>query len=163
MEELVLNNRRLKLVDGEIYIWQAYKKPPVWHKLKPTIEKKNGYWLTTIAANGKSRQFKWHRVLYKFHNKDWDIMDSSYDNQIDHIDLNKANNVIENLRIANASENQQNRNDVKGYYYNKAGKYWRSYITINRYRHHLGNFETEAEAIEARRVAQEELYTHNPL
>ena len=140
MEELVLFNRRLKLVDGEIYIWQAHKKVPVWHKFKPTIEKKDGYWLLTIRSNGKGRQFKWHRVLYKFHN-----------------------NVIENLRIANASENQQNRNDVKGYYYNKGGKYWRSYITINRYRHHLGNFQTEAEAIEARRVAQEELYTHNPL
>jgi len=117
----------------------------------------------TICSNGKTRQFIWHRVLYKFHNRVWDIMDSSYDNQIDHIDLNKANNVIENLRIANASENQQNRNDVKGYYYNKGSKYWRSYITINRYRHHLGNFQTEEEAIEARRVAQEELYTHTPL
>ena len=159
MEELELFDRRLKLIDGEIY---SLRQKDKWVKIK-ACKDKDGYLVFSLQYNHKIRQFKYHRVIYKFYNRDWEIMNSSYDNQIDHIDLNTSNNVIENLRIVNAVENQQNRTDVKGYYYNKSHNLWRAHIQFNGKRDNLGYFKTEAEAKEARRVAVENLYTHSPL
>jgi hypothetical protein len=159
MEELVLFNRRLKLINGEVYSFVPCKNP-YWRKIKPSVEKKDGYLVFGLGFNNKRRQFKYHRVIYKFHNRDWDILDDRWENQIDHINLIKNDNVIENLRVVNQSQNQQNRDDVKGYYYNKNSKKWKAYITLNNKTHHLGYFKTEAEAIEARTIAEQNLYTH---
>ena len=48
-----------------------------------------------------------HRVIYYFHNQEWDIYHSYLDNSIDHINENKTDNRIENLRVVNNSQNSQ--------------------------------------------------------
>jgi hypothetical protein len=71
-------------------------------------------------------------------------------NQIDHIDGNKSNNAISNLREATNAQNKQNirkaRADNKcgllGAYWYKAGRTWRSEIGHNGKSYFLGNFPT---------------------
>lgn len=78
-----------------------YKKGWNIAKCKPN---KDGY--VSIKLNGKI--YRCHRVIYKGHNLDWDLTDSRQDNSIDHIDGNKSNNTISNLRVATHSENRCN-------------------------------------------------------
>jgi hypothetical protein len=68
---------------------------------------------------------------------------------IDHIDENKINNCVANLRITNQSGNQQNRKDAKGCYFYKASQKWVARIMINHKQIHLGYYNTEEEAHEA--------------
>lgn len=76
---------------------------------------------------------------------------------IDHIDGNKQNNNINNLRWVNRSENLRNQKKAdnktsiyKGVFYDKTRKKWRSCIEVNKLRKELGRFETEKEASDAR-------------
>ena len=84
---------------------------------------------------------------------------------VDHIDGNRLNNNINNLRFANISENAMNIklsiNNTSGYkgvtfckFFNK----WMSYININGKRHDLGLFENIEEAVNARVKKAEELF-----
>jgi hypothetical protein len=70
---------------------------------------------------------------------------------IDHIDCNKANNIITNLRLANDSLNTQNRKSTKGYSLER-GKY-RVRIHINSVNYTVGTYNTELEAKEAYKLA----------
>ena len=69
-------------------------------------------------------------------------------NFIDHIDRNKLNNKITNLRETDPSKNQMNRSNVKGYYFCKRSNKYISIIMVNYKRKQLGVFETEKEARE---------------
>ena len=158
MDELVLNNRRIKLVDGEVYSLKKCKNP-YWRKIKMTLNN-DGYYEFQLSNNNKQKGYYYHRVVYKFHNRDWEITDSSCDNQIDHIDNNRANNNIENLRIVNNSENQQNRKKAKGYYWNKTKCKYQAYIMINYKGINLGSYDTAEEAHDAYLVAKIKYHTH---
>jgi hypothetical protein len=65
---------------------------------------------------------------------------------IDHIDGDKLNNAVNNLRITNQTGNGQNRKDVKGYCFDKRYKKYKAEIMINYKKIHLGLYETEEEA-----------------
>lgn len=65
--------------------------------------------------------------------------------QIDHINRDKKDNRIENLRKVTNSGNQQNKNS-KGYSYLKSHKRWYARIIVNNKRIHLGSYKTENEA-----------------
>ena len=147
MEELVLNNRRLKLIDGEIYAWKPIKNP-YWRKIKYSVNN-DGYYYIQLTHNNIPKNYFVHRVIYKFNNPDWDIHDVSSTNQIDHFDNDKINNDIENLRVVTHSENNQNTITTKGYSWNKNNNKYVAQITINYKRHHLGYYDTEEEAREA--------------
>lgn len=68
--------------------------------------------------------------------------------ELDHIDRDKSNNVICNLRISNRTHQQFNRG-AKGYYqYKRTGK-WVARIQINYKTICLGTFNTEEEARQA--------------
>jgi len=85
---------------------------------------------------------------------------------IDHIDGNRKNNAIANLRLATASENGQNRkrvnsnsaSGVPGVHWYKAYKKWSAEVMVNRVKIHLGYFNTIEEATYARRTATEKLH-----
>ena len=66
--------------------------------------------------------------------------------ELDHKDTNQYNNRIDNLRISNRNQQNENRGGVKGCYLIKKSGKWRSYITINYKQIFLGNFNTEEEA-----------------
>ena len=68
---------------------------------------------------------------------------------IDHIDGNKLNNSVDNLRITTSQGNDQNRTTIKGYCWNKRANKWKAHITLNGRLIHLGYFTTEQEARQA--------------
>mgnify|MGYP003654190079 FL=1 len=156
MDELVLNNRRLKLVDGEIYAWKPTKNP-YWCKVKYSIS--DGYYTFNLRYNKIKKNYRVHRLIYKFYNPEWN-MTYTPDNQIDHIDNNRNNNNIENLRIVNNSENSQNRPLSKGYTWNKKQQKYVAQITINYKNYYLGYYDTIDEAREAYLNAKEKHHTH---
>ena len=148
MEELVLNNRRLKLIDGEIYAWKCARvKNPYWRKVKYSINN-YGYYFINLKHNKIKKNYVVHRLIYKFNNQDWD-MTFTPDNQVDHIDNCRTNNNIENLRIVNHSENQQNTSSTKGYHWCKNMSKYRAKITINYKNYYLGYYDTAEEARDA--------------
>ena len=156
MGELVLNNKRLKLIDGEIYAWKPIKNP-YWRKIKYSVDK-YGYYRFNLRHKYIKKNCLVHRVIYKLNNPDWDIHDVSSTNQIDHYDNDKSNNNIENLRVVNSSENQQNIITTKGYCWDKQTKKYRAYIRINRKLHNLGRYATEEEAREAYLIAKKKYH-----
>jgi hypothetical protein len=75
---------------------------------------------------------------------------------IDHIDQNKLNNKIENLREITNSENQHNkglnRNNSSGYKgvsWKRNHKKWRAGVQVNKKEIHLGYYDTPEEAYKA--------------
>lgn len=88
---------------------------------------------------------------------------------IDHINRNRSDNRICNLRIANHVQNGQNlktyRNNTSGVIgvnWNKRTSKWKSEIDINGKRFYLGLFNTIEEASEARAVAKAKYHTFHP-
>ena len=80
--------------------------------------------------------------------------------QIDHINHNKTDNRISNLRNVNQQDNarnmpisRRNKSGFIGVTWNKSGKVWISHIVINGVQKHLGRFKCKREAIETRIIA----------
>ena len=81
--------------------------------------------------------YKVHRVVYLYHNPD---MDQSL--EIDHINGDRQDNRIENLRLVNHQENMWNRiNNTKGFTYLKSGKGWSAYIQVDYTNIRLGCYD----------------------
>lgn len=94
-----------------------------------------------------------HRVAWLMHAGEWPPI------YIDHIDGNRANNRISNLRCADESENRQNSRIDKlpgsgfhGVYFDKRSKKWQVLVAANRRRYWLGQY---ADIEEAKRVRME--------
>ena len=109
-----------------------------------------------------NKNYRSHRVIFAMHH-------GYFPAQIDHIDGNKLNNKIENLREANAMQNQHNvglthnnKTGVKNvvWYRNR----WRVYMRINKKPKHIGSFKdlelAELVAIEARNKFQGDYVNH---
>lgn len=107
--------------------------------------------------------YRAHRLAWFLCNGEWPI------GQVDHIDGNRDNNAISNLRVATNAENAQNRKAaavsksglVGATWYRRTNK-WASEIAVNQKRRHLGYFATAAEAHEAYKAAKRELHTFAP-
>ena len=114
---------------------------------KPYLHK-TGYYEINLCKNSKIKAFKFHRLIYEAHYGS--IPDKMF---IDHIDNNKQNNNIENLRLATNSQNKMNtktyKNNLSGYK-NISKTKWNTYkveITINNKTVYQKNFKTLEEAI----------------
>ena len=84
---------------------------------------------------------------------------------VDHIDNNRLNNNVNNLRWATIQENSFNQSlskanisGVKGVRYVKKPNMWRAEIGFNGKSISLGAFNTKEEAIQARKLKANELY-----
>ena len=161
---LELSGRQIR-VDSEdssnICVWREYKtKPDDWIKRKPTLQtNKEGYKKYVISIN---KQYILSRVIYKAHNPEWDITDTSSSNQIDHININSLDNRIENLRVLNNQQNNFNKVSIngvkiKGYSLNKANK-WQAQIGVGKKNIYLGSFTEEADAAQAYLTAKEKYH-----
>lgn len=82
--------------------------------------------------------------------------------EIDHIDGNRANNRICNLRIVSRSQNNQNRANMVGVKWNKINRNWRATIAVNGKRHEIGSFCSFVDAARARADAERLYFTHAP-
>jgi hypothetical protein len=119
------------------------------------------YWY--IGVGGK--QYPAHRLAWFYVHKEWPPGD------IDHINRNRLDNRISNLRAVTRSQNLHNatpRNSTKtsvtGVYQTPKGKGkpWRASITVNYKRIWLGQFDTKEAAIAARKDAEFRLLTSPP-
>lgn len=126
---------------------------------KPALNTKtpNGYLAGHIFKN---TQFA-HRVAWALHTGSWPA------DQIDHIDGNRANNTISNLREASPSENQRNvkqrvdnTSGAKGVDLQAATGLWRARIVHNGRRVELGRFENITDAVQARAAAEARFQYH---
>jgi hypothetical protein len=109
-----------------------------------------GYYVGRIF--GKS--YRAHRVIWKMHNKEWP------EGEIDHLDGNRLNNCLWNLRVVSRSGNARNRSlqsnnnsGFSGVSHTKNGT-WRASINGGPLKLHLGTFETFEEAVQCRKEAE---------
>ena len=148
--ELTIGDRRLKMIDGEICIRAIMNgketKKETWKLVEFCINQ--GYYVCGITIYGKIKICKKHRLVYKLHNPDWDIFDSSTNNHIDHINGIRDDNRIENLRVVTNQQNQHNHTKAKGYTIIPSGKY-QAKIRVNNKTISLGTYDTEDEAHQA--------------
>ncbi len=107
-----------------------------------------GYRQVCVQINNVKKNYQEHHLCWLY------ATGSLPTNYIDHIDHNKDNNAICNLREATPRQNSRN-NLCKGYSFNKKRKKWYAYIKINANKNlHLGTFYTKEEAIAVRRAAE---------
>ena len=100
-----------------------------------------------INLNIKGRYFYIHRLVYLFHTGRWPEV-------IDHIDCDRSNNKIENLREVSKSQNALNtkslhpgnKSGFKGVYWSKVASKWVAQCTTNRKTIYLGCFDDPVEA-----------------
>ena len=97
-----------------------------------------------------------HRLAYyMYHGVD------PLENLVDHEHNPKTNNKIDNLRLANNSQNQRHRVNLPsnntsgaiGVCWDKRAKKWKGHIMINGKTKHLGYFINKEDAIKARKEA----------
>lgn len=112
----------------------------------------------TILSNGY-RRIKQGSVLYLAHRLAWFYVHGEWPQRdIDHINGDRDDNRIENLRQATRSQNCMNAGDVSGITWDKDRGRWRAHIKKDYKSYFLGRFDTRAEALIARRNAEQELF-----
>ena len=111
-----------------------------WHAL---VSRRTVYGARTDLSTGAPRGVLLHRI----------IMGEPAGLEIDHIDGNGLNNARENLRVATAAQNKQNRkmqknnaSGLKGASWHKGDKKWQAVISFNGKSRYLGMFETKEDA-----------------
>lgn len=105
------------------------------------------------------RQYRAHRVAWAlFYGEEPKTM-------IDHINRDKTDNRIKNLRLASNAENsrnstisRKNSSGTTGVTFHKAAKKWMAQIVVNKKMVYLGIFEKIEDAIAARRSAESNFF-----
>ena len=122
----------------------------------------DGYTRIRLTVNGKYRSYQAHRLAWLYVHGDLP------EYEIDHINRNRTDNRLANLRPATSAENKRN---VPARKTNKSGykgvvdasavnpsKPWCAYIQINRKNRNLGYFYTKQEASAAYKAASLSLH-----
>ena len=147
MEEVMIGNRRLKMIDGKICVRShrngVETKNGKWNQIK--FRDSDGYNRCSFTIDGRKTDLYEHRLVWKLANAEWDIFDSCQDNMIDHYNRNRRDNRLENLHVVNCQQNNWNT-DAKGYYFHEATGKYMAYININGKKKYLGLYSTEDEA-----------------
>lgn len=127
--------------------WKVSRRGPV--KLGDEVKSVDGKGYIRVMLDGKF--YLAHRVIYEIHNGC--IPDGM---QIDHIDGNRRNNSIENLRASTSSLNQRNKSKqrnnksgVTGVFLKKSTGKWVAKLCGST----LGYFESFDDACSARKMA----------
>jgi hypothetical protein len=139
------------VLQGNVYWKYREDKPKGWNtkysgKKVGSLDAK-GYCCTTLVYNGFRCLLKIHRIVSILNTGHYPV------DMIDHIDRNKLNNLIQNLRPANAYLNNLNTpahsnkpSQYKGVYFNKDMFKWRVQYNFNNKTYHVGYFVDELEA-----------------
>ena len=137
---------------------EFFKRDQDWRRwnnkysLKPAgaLSASSGYLNVKIL----DKPYSCHRVAYAIYHGAWPR------HQVDHIDGDRANNRIANLRDVTHAENHRNqkvRSDnssgVMGVYFHKKAGKWCARVKVHGQNIHIGLFEGLEEAIAARKAA----------
>lgn len=135
-------------------------RPPEWFKTKASwagwraqylgkspAKKRRGYLVLCMSVGGKTIEMMAHRAAWLLHYGSWP------EHEIDHIDGNRSNNAISNLRPATHTQNQwnkricaRNKSGYRGVHFMKANGKFRAQIVTNGVRRHVGLFDTAEQA-----------------
>jgi len=114
-----------------------------------------GYRTVCLTWDGKIPHWQQHRIVWAMHYGQWPTK------SLDHIDGNKANNAITNLREVTAQENMRNRriqkNNTSGHVgvrWNKVESKWQAEIRVSGISIYLGLYPDIEDAIAARQAAE---------
>lgn len=142
-----------------IFTWIKSNKYTKYNEGKEVggIDKSTGY--KTAFINGK--KYRQHRLAWLY------VYGEMPKQLIDHINHDRADNRICNLREVNRSENSRNQKIAKnntsgimGVYYLKKTKRWYAQIRIYGKLNHLGYFKNKVDAIKARKDAEKKNNFH---
>ena len=107
-----------------------------------------GYICIDLYKNNKRTKYRMHRLV-----SDTFLANLNHFKCVDHIDGNRTNNLVTNLRWCTHSQNQGNRmkqsnlsSIFKGVYFHKQNMNWIAEITIKGKKIHLGCYKTQIEA-----------------
>ena len=151
--EIELFNNKIKVFEcGKVLVYKNRKVNPEYYEMKFYICR--GYKTIKLCHKGKQKIYKIHRLV-AFAFLGLDIENPK--KVIDHINRNRLDNQVSNLRIVSNQQNQWNRN-AKGY--TKEGNNYKARIVINNKKIYLGRFDTEEEANNAYLIAKQ---IHHPL
>jgi len=139
-KEMVLE--RFEYIDGAIY-WKTKTKTATRVTIGKRAGGDHGDGYRCVSINNK--RYLEHRVIFLMHH-------GYLPRFIDHIDCNKSNNKIENLREASIFQNNQNNpnirsaSGVKGVYFNKQRNKYHCQLWANGKSECVGYFENLDEA-----------------
>lgn len=124
----------------------------------------------THAGHGY-RQIKLDGRLYLAHRLAWLYVHGCWpSDMLDHIDRDRTNNRLLNLRESNRFLNRQNSltpcnstSGIKGVTWNRTLGKWHARIGFGNKRHHVGWFSSAEEAALARAAAEKQMHIHRPI
>lgn len=133
--------------DTGLFVWRVKRRGPAAAGMVAGTPHSNGY--VSIKIDG--RRYFAHRLAWLYMNGCWPP------EQIDHIDLDKTNNVFSNLRAATPRQNSVNTPARRSQSGLKGTIFWRgkyaARIKVGSRTIHLGTFATPEEAHAAYAVA----------
>lgn len=148
---------------NELFTYDKETGNLLW-KIKPSGKVKVGDIAGTLKSHGyicvgiNCNRYRAHRLIFLMHK-------GYLPEIIDHINGNKADNRIENLRAVTVAQNQYNRktnadntSGYKGVGWHKSNKKWEARIRLEGKPIHLGYFDNVEEADAVVRAAREELH-----
>jgi len=127
--------------------------------LKPNLSS-NGYFTVGLSKNGGVKSHTIHQLVAR------EFLRNPNDKPcIDHIDGDKTNNSLDNLRLCSYSQNNRNSSKrenassiYKGVCWDKSIGKWKAQIQINRRQKSLGLFTNEKEAAQCYNEKAKELF-----
>lgn len=121
---------------------------------KPVGTTKNSSGYVNVQFNGRS--YTAHRLI-------WLYVHGEFPSLIDHIDRDRANNRLSNLRLATVAQNNFNRlqRSLVGVRKTPAGR-WRATIKIKGKAQHLGTFDLLEDAAKRYATAASDVYGMKP-
>jgi hypothetical protein len=144
-----LCNDILLYKEGDLY-WKKTRRGSALAFTKAGGLHPSSFYKTITVMDKKYYQ---HRIIFLMHN-------GYFPTEVDHIDGNKLNNKIENLRAATTKQNQwnskkpiTNTSGYKGVSWHKNKNNWISSITLFGKLKYLGSFKTAEQAHEAYKQA----------
>jgi hypothetical protein len=143
------------MVDWSKYFY--YKEGHLYRKIATGPTTKVGDKAGGINGKGYicvrlfNKKFMAHRIIWEMH---YGEIPEGF--EVDHKDMSKANNSIENLRLATRSQNMLNKKVIstnssgyRGVSWNKAAEKWQARIFVNKKPVLLGHFNDVVNAAKA--------------
>lgn len=125
------------------FVWRVSHRGPHPAGRRAGSDKGNGYWQIIIGG----RNYLAHRLAWLYAHGEFPP------DQLDHINGNRSDNRLVNLRPATPAQNTRNAklwssstSGLKGVSYDKRADKWRANITVNYKQKFLGRFSTAEEA-----------------
>ena len=139
----IIGYEGLYAVDEDGNVWSKnYNRTGKLGKLKATTNR-HGYCRVNLYKDKKGKEHRIHRLVAEAY-----LSDYSAELNVDHIDRDKLNNNLSNLRMVTTQQNAFNTK-AKGCSWHKGKNKWRAYIRKDGKLNFLGYFVKEEDAHQA--------------